>query len=231
MAMRPIFRGFSINWFGIGTLFFGESLWWVRESLFDFFKFMIDLQNFKQLNQSFKGPMRQKRCQGCNVLSLLIIQKFEKKGNSRKSCQLPDSASRGVVFQSQISPRIQIQNWNNSKSSARDSWGTNFWKTPENLPHWHVPLSKVRLPSIEHMYFMCVNVGSCMMYLLIPVIIPPSTKSEVKMDFPSFRQCHMLDPKTWQCKERCIRSLLLCANLSTKSQYINIIFLTLCCGF
>ncbi len=39
-----------------------------------------NLQNFKQLNQPFKGPIWQKRSQECNVLSLLIYFKVWKKG-------------------------------------------------------------------------------------------------------------------------------------------------------
>jgi hypothetical protein len=37
-----------------------------------FFKFIIDLRNFKQPNQPFRGPIQQKRSHGCNVLSLLM---------------------------------------------------------------------------------------------------------------------------------------------------------------
>jgi hypothetical protein len=44
------------------------------------FKFIIDLQNFKQLNQSFNGPTLQKISQGCNILSLLIYLKVWNKG-------------------------------------------------------------------------------------------------------------------------------------------------------
>ncbi len=50
--------------------------------------------------------------------------------------------SRGVVFRLRISPRIRSQNQNGSKGSARDLWGTNFCKTPENLPHCHVSVSR-----------------------------------------------------------------------------------------
>jgi hypothetical protein len=46
------------------------------------------------------------------------------------SCQLPDSASRGVVFRLRISPRIRSQNRNGSKYSVRDLCRTDFWKNP-----------------------------------------------------------------------------------------------------
>jgi hypothetical protein len=35
------------------TRWVGESPWWVGESLFKFFKFIIDFPNFKRLNQPF----------------------------------------------------------------------------------------------------------------------------------------------------------------------------------
>ncbi len=41
-----------------------------------------------------------------------------------------DSPTRGVIFRLQISPRIRSQNRNGSKVSARDLWGTNFYKNP-----------------------------------------------------------------------------------------------------
>ncbi len=96
----------------------------------NFLKFIIDLQNFKRLNQPFKGPIWQKRSQGCNVLSQLICLKVWKKGSSRKSYWLPDVASRRVVFQLRISPQIRSQNRNGWKGSVRDSWGTDFSKNP-----------------------------------------------------------------------------------------------------
>jgi hypothetical protein len=46
-----------------------------------------------------------------------------------ESRRLPDSASRRVVFGLRISP-IRSQNWNGSKDSVRDLWGTNFCKNP-----------------------------------------------------------------------------------------------------
>ncbi len=45
----------------------------------NFFKFIIELQNFKQLNQPFKGPIQQNISQGCNELSPLIYLKLWKK--------------------------------------------------------------------------------------------------------------------------------------------------------
>jgi hypothetical protein len=46
------------------------------------------------------------------------------------SCRLPDSASRGVVFQLRISPRIRSQNRNGSKCSVRDLCRTDLCKNP-----------------------------------------------------------------------------------------------------
>ncbi len=59
----------------------GESLWWVGESLW-FFTFIIDLQNFKQLNQ----PNLAKNKPG---MSCTITIDFEKKGNSIKTLLTP----------------------------------------------------------------------------------------------------------------------------------------------
>ncbi len=53
-----------------------ESLWWVGESLFEFKK---KFHHFKQLDQPFKGPIKQKISLGCNVLSTLIYLKVLKK--------------------------------------------------------------------------------------------------------------------------------------------------------
>ncbi len=44
--------------------------------------------------------------------------------------QLSVLVMRGVVFRIRISPGIRSQNWNGSKGSVRDSWGTNFCKNP-----------------------------------------------------------------------------------------------------
>ncbi len=82
----------------------GESLWSVGESLFKFFKIY---HPFKRLNQPFKRSIWQKRSQWCNVLSPLIYLRFEKNCIYRQSCQLPDSASRGLVFRLRISPKIR----------------------------------------------------------------------------------------------------------------------------
>ncbi len=64
----------------------GESLWWVGESLW-FFKFIIDLQNFKQLNQ----PNLAKKKPG---MSCTITIDFEKKGQLYEN--LVDSPTRQV---------------------------------------------------------------------------------------------------------------------------------------
>ncbi len=66
----------------------------------------------------------------CTITIDLFKSLSGKKGNSRKSCRLPDSASQGVFFRLRISPRIRSQNRNGSKGSVRNSWGTNFCKNP-----------------------------------------------------------------------------------------------------
>ncbi len=58
------------------TPWVGESLWWVGESLFKFFKIY---HHFKRLLQPFKISIWQKRSQGCNVLSPLIYLQVWKK--------------------------------------------------------------------------------------------------------------------------------------------------------
>jgi hypothetical protein len=50
----------------------GESLWSTNSN---FFKFIIELQHFKWLNQPFKGPIYPKISLGCNVLSSLFYLK------------------------------------------------------------------------------------------------------------------------------------------------------------
>ncbi len=57
------------------------------------------------------------------------------------SQRIPSPTPRSVVFQLRISPQIRSQIRNDSKGNVRDSWGTDFCKTPENLPHCHVPLT------------------------------------------------------------------------------------------
>jgi GGDEF domain-containing protein len=69
--MRLIFQGFCINRLDT-QLAESES----RHS--NFLKLIIDLQNFKRLNQPFKGPIWQKRSQGYNVLSQPKLERLER---------------------------------------------------------------------------------------------------------------------------------------------------------
>ncbi len=55
-----------------------------------------------------------------------------------------NSPSRGVVFRSRISPRIQAKkNQNGSKGSVRDLWGTNFCKIPRKSASLSCPFNCV----------------------------------------------------------------------------------------
>jgi hypothetical protein len=59
----------------------------------------------------------------------------------RHSCQLPDSASPGVVFRLRISPRIRSQNRNGSKLSAMDHCRTGLCKNPRKSASLPCPFS------------------------------------------------------------------------------------------
>ncbi len=103
----------------------------------EFFKFIINLQTFKQLNLLFQGPIWQKRSQGCNVLSLLIYLKVWKKG---KSCRLPDLASRVVFFHYEYLREFKAKIGTARKVVLGTHEEPIYAKIPENALHCHVPL-------------------------------------------------------------------------------------------
>ncbi len=66
-----------------------------------------------------------------------------------ESRRLPDSSSRQVVFQLQISPQIRSQNRNGSKCSVRDQCQTDLCKNLGNRPHCHIPLNPLFMQYIS----------------------------------------------------------------------------------
>ncbi len=98
-----------------------ESLWWIRELVFEFFKFIIDLEEAR------------------DVIDFDLLK-------SLKKLQLSGLASRGVVSRLQISPRIRSQNRNGSKGTVRDSCGTALCKTPEKSDSLPCPFNDIFWP-------------------------------------------------------------------------------------
>jgi hypothetical protein len=110
--------------------FLHESVWrWSLTLHFEPFWFWLriheDIRNRKTTPRLGESESR-----------LLNVSKKSPLFGESESRRLPDLASRG------ISLRIRSQNRNGSKGSVKDLWGTNFCKTPENPPYWHVPLNE-----------------------------------------------------------------------------------------
>jgi hypothetical protein len=123
---RGIFWGFCINGFGIGTLHYISNR---SDFDFEFAEIFVIEKRLptRRLSDSLSFPLKHSKA---DSPTRRVGKSSTPRLTESESRRLLDSASRGVVFQLRISPRIRSQNRNGSKSSVRDLWGTDFCKNP-----------------------------------------------------------------------------------------------------